>query len=44
MRLKCMHKHNTELRRRSPGGGSVLCPEKRTFKTLGHVIAHTYHD
>ena len=43
MRLKCMQMHNPDLARRSPRGGRVLCPEKRTFKTLGHVVANSYH-
>ena len=45
MRLGSMWMHNTDLGRRSPRGGRVLCKVKAYFQDkLDHVVAHSYYD
>ena len=40
-----MRKYNTDLGRRSPRGGRVLCKVKTYFQdTLDHVVMYSYHD
>ena len=39
-----MRTHNSDLGRRSPEGGRVLCREYVLQDTLGQVVAHCHHD